>query len=52
MEALAYIAASIIGLWGIAHVIPTRRVLTQVYCVNAGLLLGACATLLIPAGVL
>lgn len=26
MEVLAYVAAALVGLWGIAHAIPTKRV--------------------------
>lgn len=26
-EVLAYVAAGLVGLWGVAHAIPTRRVL-------------------------
>ena len=42
-EVLAYVAAGLVGLWGVAHAIPTRRVLAgsavtvAVYRVAAGL---------------
>lgn len=29
MEALAYVAAAVTGLWGVAHAIPTRQVLAE-----------------------
>lgn len=35
MEALAYLAAAVTGLWGVAHAVPTRQVLAGLTPVSA-----------------